>query len=166
MKIVETRQPAGPPEDKPAVASPVLVTLDRPFYYVSERGPVPSAHPLFCGRAFAETVLAVMHELLEGQGLAVAHVGVYNPRFARRANGKPILPKRWSNHAYGEAMDFKGVVEEGDPDLIGLDAMRRRWPDLLPALAERCGTEIKRIGRRPEIVDEGGWLHIGLWPKK
>jgi hypothetical protein len=163
MKIQATTQPAGGPAGQPTIKNPVLVTMDRPVYYTADNGIVPLTRPTFCGRDFAETVLLSMAETLEAAGWSIAHVGVYNARQARRANGAPIRPARWSNHAYGEAMDFKGIVG-ADRKLIGIAEMKRSHAELLRTLIDVCERRIKALGRRPEIVDEGGWFHIGIWP--
>lgn len=170
IRITPTQQSADRPADAPLVDKPVLVTMALPTYYVTERGPILSTRPIFCARAFASTVLEAMHGTLETAGWSVAHVGVYNPRPARRASGALIQPVRWSNHAHGEAMDFKGIVHHAAgrdrPMLVGISEMKQRHPALLENLLAECEAAIKASGRRPEIVDEDGWYHIGLWPAK
>lgn len=162
MQIVTTGQPQGP-DNKPQIHDPVLVTMDRPVYYVTERGPTVSTHPLFCGRAFAVSVLDVMRDQLEASGWSIAHVGIYNPRQARHKDGSLIKPARWSNHAYAEAMDFKGLVG-ANGKLVSIADMKQKFPEVLERLKEGCEKAIAALGRRAEIVDEGGWMHIGLWP--
>lgn len=163
MNIQPTQQPSQGPAGKPLIANPVLVTMARPVYYVTDRGPIPSTHPILCGKAFANTVLLVMSRCLEAAGWSIAHVGVYNPRQARRKDGSLIKPVRWSNHAFAEAMDFKGIVGD-DGKLISIGEMKQRHPELLAQLRDGCEQAIRGIERKAEIVDEGGWLHIGLWP--
>ncbi len=86
---------------------------------------------------------------------------------ARRKDGTLIQPVRWSNHAYGEAVDFKGVVtENGAGEFLGIAEMKEQCPDKLDFLIDACNQAIIAIQRKPEIVDEGDWCHIGLWPKK
>ncbi|SMF94321.1 hypothetical protein SAMN02949497_1631 [Methylomagnum ishizawai] len=168
MIVVPSRQHSSRPADAPLVLEPCLATMDKPVYYVTERGPTLSSSPIFCGRAFADTVLAAMHDVLESAGWNIAHVGVYNPRQARRANGALIRPPRWSNHAHGVAMDFKGIVQTSNknqtPSLVDIPLMKKRHKTLLDNLLAECKDRIKAAHRRPEIVDEGGWIHIGLWP--
>lgn len=168
MIISTSPQHPGRPAHAPPVQRPVLVTMDRPVYYVTERGPTPGSSPIFCGQAFADTVLAAMRDVLESAGWSIAHVGVYNPRQARRANGALIRPPRWSNHARGEAVDFKGLVHSNNknqvPSLVDIPLMKKRHKPLLDNLLAECEARIKAAHRRPEIVDEGGWIHIGLWP--
>lgn len=165
MQITATGQSTRGPADKPAVANPVEVTLDIPVFYMSDRGPVVSTHPIFCGRAFADTVLTQVNTLLQGNGLGLVHLGVYNPRKARRADGSPIVPERWSNHAFGEAMDFKGVTQGDNPDqFTDVRRMATQMTQLLQQLRSNCDTAITGIRRRPEIVDEVNWLHVGIWP--
>lgn len=165
IEITPTTQRADGPANKPEVPNPVLVRMERPVYYVSERGPLPISSRIFCGRDFAETVLSAMHDVLESAGWSIAHIGIYNPRQARRANGALIKPVRWSNHAHAEAMDFKGLVTENG-QLLNIPTLKQRHSLLLGNLLDECEARIKARHRRPEIVDEGGWLHIGLWPVK
>ena len=166
MKIEPTTQSTLPPPDKPLVNSPVLVELDVPLFYMTERGPIPWAHKVFCGKTFADTVLTEVNAVLQAGGLGLVHLGFYNPRQARRKDGTPIVPARWSNHAYGEAVDFKGVVRGANPDdFLDIAAMKAGLSAVLADIENRCASAIKAIDRKPEIVDEGGWLHIGIWPK-
>lgn len=165
MQIYPTSQSTMPPADKPMVRNPVQVQMGLPMYYMTERGPMPWDNRIYCARSFADTVLRQMERTLSESYLAMVHIGFYNPRRARRKDGTLIEPLRWSNHAYGEAMDFKGVVlARGAGDFLDVKAMRRRIPDVLDALVARCNSAIVAQKRRPEIVDEGDWLHIGLWP--
>ena len=140
--------------------------MDVPMYYMTERGPIPWNHRVYCGRAFADTVLRQVNRTLAEGRLAMVHIGVYNPREARRKDGTLIQPVRWSNHAYGEAMDFKGVmVANGAGNFLTVRDMRRQIPDLLDTLVSRCHSAITAQRRKPEIVDEGDWLHVGIWPR-
>lgn len=163
MIISNSPQHPSRPAEAPLVANPVLVRMDRPVYYVTERGPTLASSPIFCGQAFADTVLKAMHDVLETAGWSIAHIGVYNPRLARKASGAPIIPKRWSNHAYGEAMDFKGIITPKG-NLIDIRQMREQHGPLLQNLLSVCQIRTNKARRRAEIVDEGGWYHIGLWP--
>jgi len=167
MLITSTGQSSLPPPDKPLVEDPVKVTMDIPLFYVTERGPTPWPHSIFCSRVFAETVLKAMNDLLFLKHMGMVHIGFYNPRQARKKDGSLIEPVRWSNHAYGEAMDWKGVmtaaaVFQGVDVVHDTTAMDRA---LLQEIWNRCSAAILAIGRRPEIVNEGAWIHIGLWPK-
>lgn len=167
MEIKASAQSVDGPPDKPAVENPVKVTLDVPVYYMTERGPLLSKRAIFCGKAFADTVLRELNAILAAANCGLLHLGVYNPRQARKKDGTPIVPVRWSNHAYGEAVDFKGVVRNNDPDdYLDVAGMRNRASDLLASIQAKCSAAIEAAGRRPEIVDEGGWVHIGIWPKK
>lgn len=166
MRIRRTTQPGGGPEWKPLVKTPVVVTLDVLVFYCTERGPVPSLRGIMCGKVFAATVLTEMNRILGGYGFALVHIGVYVPRRARKADGTLIRPARWSNHAYGEAMDFKGIItERGEGKFLDIAAMKRGCPKKLREILEACESAICARNRRPEIVDEGGWIHIGLWPE-
>ncbi len=163
MKVEPSEQPVGGPPGKPLIENPVKVTLDIPVFYATERGPVPWNHSIICGKAFADTVLKECESLMQDRGLGLVHLGFYNPRQARRKDGTIIQPPRWSNHAYGEAMDFKGVItESGEGEFLEVADMES---DVLDKIIESCRSAIEAAGRKPEIVDEGSWYHIGLWPQ-
>lgn len=165
MRIYPSKQSDLPPPDKPLVINPVLVEMDIPLFYMTERGPVPWAHKIFCGKAFADTVLKELNTLFIEHSVGLVHIGFYNPRKARHKDGSPIVPTRWSNHAYGEAVDFKGITTDATGDsFLGIAAMKQKQPNLLSAINQRVSQAIVSYGRRAEIVDEGDWLHIGLWP--
>lgn len=144
--------------------NPVTVTLDVPVYYVGERGSVPSKS-IFCAEAFARSVLPALQEIAQRQKWGIAHIGVYNPRKARHKDGTPITPARWSSHAYAEAMDFKGFVDQNG-ELLTIKELKTKYVGITAGVIRTCTIAIQGIGRRPEIVDEGDWLHIGLWPDK
>ncbi len=167
MKITPARPRTDIPADAPVLRDPVNVVMDVPVFYVNERGPIRMFGPQYCERVFATSVLRTINAILSERNLGLAHLGIYNPRMARHANGDPILPPRWSNHAHGCAMDFKGVVLSGDvPVLVDIRAMRQdvKYRDLLEDAAAQCRASIISIQRNPEIVDEGGWIHVGIWP--
>lgn len=166
MKIEDTQQPSYGPPNKPLIGNPVKVTLDLPIFYATERGPVAWPHSILCGQAFAETVLTDCERILKNYNYALVHLGIYNPRYARRKNGTDIKPLRWSNHAYGEAMDFKGIIaDSGEGDFLDIESMMSKCPDRLDEIIDACLKAINAIGREPEIVNEDSWYHIGLWPK-
>jgi hypothetical protein len=157
-------QPNWGPPDKPLVKNPVKVTMDIPIYY-SEAGGFTLNKSIICGEAFADTVLKECEKILQVQDLALVHLGFYNPRKARRKDGSIIKPVRWSNHAYGEAVDFKGVIKgSGEGDFLGIAEMESTMPETLKKIVESCERAIIAAGRKPEIVHEGDWYHIGLWP--
>lgn len=167
MRITSTRLRTDIPAGVPVLQDPVNVELDVPVYYVNERGPIRVFGPQYCERIFANTVLKTLNSILNERNLGLAHLGIYNARMARHANGTPILPARWSNHAYGCAMDFKGVVLPGlDPKLLDVKTMLNdpQYKPLLNEAQAQCRASIVNIQRRPEIVDEGGWVHVGIWP--
>ena len=168
MQIVPTGQSSLPPPDKPLVQDPVKVTMDIPLFYVTERGLIPWQHSIFCSRAFADTVLQVMNVTLGALGLGMGHIGFYAPRQAKKKDGSLIQPVRWSNHAYGEAVDWKGIMT-ANGEFRGVDIIHDAAAMDLTLLREiwgKCGAAIMAIGRKPEIVSEGSWIHIGLWPKE
>lgn len=157
------KQQSGGPADKPVVKSPVTAKLPVPTYVYTSK-PVETKH-IYCAKIFSDTVLSKISTILAKRDLALVHVGVYVPRKARKANGEPIVPERWSNHAYGEAMDFKGVItDNGKGKYLSIPEMKEEYPDLLQEIQTSSRDAILRENRRPEIVDEGGWIHIGLFP--
>ena len=162
MKVTNSVQSTLPPTDKPVVKDPVVVELDVPLYFISERGPTPS-RTIFCAKSFVLTVLVPLQAIAQSQGWGLAHVGFYNPRKARHKDGTPIIPARWSNHAFGEAGDFKGFVD-AEGELISINDLKLKHPDVYQQVLNQCKDAITAAGRRAEIVDEGGWLHIGMWP--
>lgn len=168
MKVIPCGQMADGPADKPTVIDPVHAILDVPIYYFTQRGPVLTSRTLFCARLFSSTVLTVMEQWCEKYHFALVHLGLYFPRFARHADGTPILPQRWSNHAFACALDTKGMLtKQDDPDsLIVMSDMKIHAPEKYNELVDGCQAAIVKAGHKPEIVDEGNnlWLHIGLFP--
>ena len=167
MRITPATRRTDIPAGAPVLQDPVNVVLDVPAYYVNERGPIRVYSAQYCERIFATSVLRTMNTILQSKNLGLAHLGIYNARMARHADGSPILPARWSNHSYGCAMDFKGVVLPGDePVLVDIRALHQDpgYRVLLRDAEAQCRGSIVNIHRRPEIVDEGAWFHIGIWP--
>ena len=167
MKITPATRRSDIPAGAPVLQDPVNVVLDVPVYYVNERGPIRMYSAQYCERIFATSVLKTMNAILRDRNLGLAHLGIYNARMARHADGRPILPERWSNHSYGCAMDFKGVVLPGDePVLLAISALKQdpAYKVLLTDAEAQCRASIVNTKRKPEIVDEGGWVHIGIWP--
>lgn len=144
------------PSNAPIIQDPVLVTLDCSLYYNTENGIVPWHHDVYCSKVFGETVLTVLNEHCLKQNMGLVHIGFYNPRMARNAQGKPL--GRWSNHAYGLAGDLKGFCIHGE--LLTFD----KYKDMQEVIALMKASVIQ-TGRKPEIMDEGkgAWLHIGIW---
>jgi len=160
-----SNQPNWGPPEKPPIQNPVKVAMDIPLFYATERGPTSWNHSVVCGEAFADTVLKECERIFQEQNLALVHIGFYNPRKARRKDGTIIQPTRWSNHAYGEAVDFKGVItNSGEGEFLGIADMESTMPETLKEIVESCEKAIIDAGREPEIVHEGDWYHIGLWP--
>ena len=160
-KITNTGQSTLPPLSKPNVVEPVVVRMTVPLYYCTERGPEPWDHSVFCARLFAETVLTTLDKVLAEHNASMVHIGVYNPRMARKKNGKPLDPPRWSNHAYGSAIDFKGVII--DNKFTPIPVMKKTHIELLNTIKNECSNAITKTNHKPEIVDEGDWIHIGIW---
>lgn len=163
MILTKSSQRKSPPADKPVVRDPVIAKPAVPLYYVTERGPLRSeSGELYCARIFAETILETLESIaiLKYGSSGVGHVGCYFPRPARYKNGMEIVPRRWSNHSYGLAIDFKGFV--GDD--LSMVSLVRMSPQQKEFIREECAAAVKDAGRKPEIIDEGGWLHLGIWP--
>ena len=166
MNLRSTGQQAGPPTGKPVVIDPVLVTPAVPVYFAGDHGPVPVTGPIYCSRLFATTVIAKQEAWALAHHFALVHVGVYNPRKARHADGTPIEPPRWSNHAYGGAEDWKGVItENGHGQFLTVDDLQTNAPAKYRELIDAVTAAIKSAGKKPEIVDEGGWVHLGMYPQ-
>lgn len=165
MKIQPTKQPLAPP-GRPDITRPVLVGMDVPLYYLQTAGhPVLWEHDIFCSDDFAAHVLVLLNHWAKKHAFAVVHLGVYNARKARHKDGTPIVPARWSNHAYGEAMDFAGIIPAlGQGKFMTIEEMQDGCPAKLNDLSHLVRSAILGEGRQPEIVDEGGWIHLGMFP--
>ena len=159
MKVTPCQQPRI--HGQPIIIDPVSCEMNIPLFY-ADTG--EWEHPIVCSRDFSITVLHVMENVLKPENCGLVHLGIYSARKARHKDGSPIIPERWSNHSYGEAMDFSGVVCKGIQ--IGIKDMKKVEPSLLKRIIDGCETAIKGIGRLPEIVDEESWFHIGIWPRK
>ena len=160
MKIEACGQPDGGPANKPRIENPVRVTLEIPVFYSGTGALQPVKTPIMCGRVFAETALAVMERVLKAHGKGLVHLGVYNARMARRKDGTPITPPRWSNHSFGCAIDWSGIAT-GDQ----WQSMAKLKDDpVVMAIRREARVAIVSTARKPEIVDEGGWIHVGFYP--
>ena len=137
------------------VQKPVRAFLECQVYYNTENGIVPSNGGIYCDSLFADIVLKPIEEYCIKYDYSFAHIGCYNPRFARDKNGQPILDKngqqRISNHAFGTAIDAKGLVTHGM--IIGIPQ----------ELIDEIRAGIEKQGKKPEIVDEVRWWHIGFF---
>jgi len=168
MKVEPTTQRdklAGAPD----VFDPVNVTMDVDVYYTGDGYPVKVKSPIYCARSFADTVLQCIEDWCATYSFRPCHLGVYNPRMARRVNGTLIVPHRWSNHAYGAAIDFAGVLTTDSPDdyMNIIDMLNDdNYRDIAQELIDNCEVAIEDAGRRIEIVNEGSgtWMHIGMRP--
>ena len=164
MKITTTGQPAMRPANAPLMKNPCTVKLDVPVFYNTERGPIPSNGGIVCSSDFAKTVLAALETWAKTYHFGIVHIGCYNPRMARNMNGTPILPARWSNHAFGTAIDFAGVLVGGSLVIVRTGELEtgaaKKWAELITAVT----TSITHAGYRPEVVREGGiWEHLGFY---
>jgi hypothetical protein len=170
MFLKKISQPGD--ESEPKVPDPCVAKLDVPVYYLGANGTIPSTRGITCDRTFARVILAEVERWATRYGFGLVHLGVYNPRPARKRNGEIITPKRWSNHAFGIAIDFAGITvpanvsDENPHGFMSIDEMQAGCPAKLAELMDRVRRVIIAASRRAEIVDEGGWIHIGLWPEK
>lgn len=160
MIITPCKQPAGYPKGKPLIVDPVYAELIIPLFYTGW----PWLHPFLCSCTFARTVLQSMEDILLSVGCGLDHLGCYVARKARDRHGNELVPERWSNHAYGEAMDWRGITRNGIA--ITVNEMKEKETALLDKVINGVTEAITKTGRKPEIVDEGGWIHVGLWPRK
>lgn len=167
MKVVQTRQPSGPPIDKPLIERPCVATLGVATYYYTERGAIPSNRGIVCSATFAETVLAALEAWAKRYHFAIVHIGVYNPRKARHMDGTPIIPPRWSGHARGMGIDWKGVIESGGAGkFLTTGQLASDAPAKYQEIMHAMRVAIERVSLRPEIVEEGGsWVHAGIYHK-
>ena len=168
MQINPTTQRIRP-DGAPVVVDPVNVKLDVPVYYTGDGTPQLMQSPIYCSGAFAEIILQVLNDWAAAYSFRVCHLGVYNPRMARRVDGTPIRPTRWSNHAWGAAIDFAGVLTTDNPDnyMCITDMLEDdNYRDIAQQLLDRCQAAIDIAGRRSEIVNEGhgNWMHLGIRP--
>jgi hypothetical protein len=161
VKIIPSTTPPGP-AGRPLILKPVRVTMDVPLYYLTDDGPTAWNHDILCSELFATTVLVTANHWAQEYGFGLVHLGFYNARQARGRNGQLLHPVRWSNHSHGDAGDFAGVMQR--KRYLGIDALQAGAPAKLQQLLDRCRTAIMSEGRRSEIVDEGRWIHIGMFP--
>lgn len=166
MQLVPAPQRTDRPDGFPDVIDPVNATLKIPLYYVNDDKKPPQRwnHPAFVSRIFANTVLAALETSLEPSGYGIAHVGIYSARYARRADGTEITPRRFSNHGLGLALDFKGLVDIHGHYTSYQNIITMGKTTIMALIIEPVTLAIEKAGRKPEIKDESGWLHIGIWP--
>jgi hypothetical protein len=166
MIIEPVRIAPARPIGAPQLIDPVNVRLAARLHYADGQTLVPVRSPLYCERVFADTVLTVLDTIAAEHQIGLVYLGLYNPRAARRKDGSPIKPERWSNHAYGLALDFKGIMgSNGAGQYLPVSAMRSLvWNEMLVDIETRCRNAIAAAGRKAEIVDEGAWIHFGIWP--
>lgn len=157
-------QPMWGPEDKPLIPEPCVCRLDVPVAYLGANGTIPSTRGITCDRDFARIVLGEMERWALRYGFGIVHLGVYNPRKAQKKNGQIIKPERWSNHSYGTAIDFAGITTR-EGEFLGIGDMQDGCPAKLAELKDRVAHAMIQSSRRAEIVDEGGWIHLGIWQK-
>lgn len=160
MQIVKATTFPAKPKSAPRVVDSVWVTFGVPAFYTGGSEPEPAGR-VFCARAFATAVLAPLEAWATKYGFGLCHLGCYVPRQARKADGTPIKPVRWSNHAHGTGLDWSGILTDGRH--LGIPEMKAGCPAKLKELLEVIEHSIRSKGRRPEIVDEGGWIHLGIW---
>lgn len=153
--------------ESPAVDDPVIATFDPGvnLYYLSARGPVDCADTLVCSRLFARTVLTTFERWATRHHFGLVHLGCLVQRFARHADGTLILDAhgqpRWSGHAEGTAKDWAGIIT-AEGDFLTPQQLRAGAPAKYQALLAQLRGAIIAGGRRPEIVDEPHWVHVGF----
>lgn len=161
MLITPTKQP---PAGDPQFEHPVHALLSCSVFYDTGTG-LKAGRQFFCERIFAETVLTQIEKWCLKYQFSMVNIGCYNPRKARHADGTPILPSRWSNHAFGLAIDFKGIKDEKGK-FVSVNNLQDNAPAKWHELINNVTVAIKGINHKPEILVEGGgaaWCHFGIW---
>ena len=163
MKLTSISQPAGGPAGKPKLLSPVSAVLQSSVHYMTENGPVPSVRGIVCARTFAEVILGTMDTWALQYDFGLVHLGVYNPRTKRHRDGTDILVhghKVWSNHAFGEAIDFRGILSDGV--FYGVDRAEQDFPKKWHELLQQLNAAMAAKGLPKEFIPEGRWQHFGI----
>lgn len=152
-----------PKPEYPQLIDPVNATFETDVYYADDENPNKARKTFYCDRVFAVCVLKEIEKWCLRYGFHPVHLGCYVPRYARKFNGEEIKPRRWSNHSYGLAIDFKGIISEGK--YIPFSELTKNAPKKLLELVTAIKTQIKAHNRGAEIVNEGpnSWMHIGIW---
>lgn len=153
-----------PKEGYPKFTDPVFATVDCHVFVHTSDGDVAGAKKFYCDRIFAVCVLKELEKWCIKYGFSFIHIGCYNPRNARKRNGEDIIPIRWSNHSYGLAIDFKGI-KDNNGKAIYYPELKTAAPKKFLELIAGIKKAIQDHGRYSEIVDDGQWLHIGIWVK-
>lgn len=163
MEIKSIKQPAKPKDFKtaPDILNPVEVTLSCPIYVWTSQGAQLVKKPIVCSQLFAETILTEQEYWSNKYNLQIVHIGILVVRYARHKDGTPILPLRPSNHSKGNAEDWKGVLYQGD--FMDIDDMKKGIPNKYSELLNKCKNSLLRHHLQTEIVDEGGWIHLGFF---
>jgi hypothetical protein len=164
MKVIPCGQNPDRPANAPEVIDPVTATLDVAVFYETVRGPILTSRTIFCARIFSATVLTTIEQWCKKYHFSLVSLGCYSPRYARHADGTPILPQRWSGHAYGAAIDMSGV-EDSAGTFFRMDAFRDGSPEKYQELIAGCEKAMTAAGiHHQEIVIEPTWTHIGYLP--
>jgi hypothetical protein len=154
-----------PKKENPQFDDPVNATLDCHVYVATDDGVMEGNRKIYCDRVFAVTVLKPLEAWCLKYGFGIIHIGVYYPRPARNFSGQEIKPRRWSNHAYGLAIDFKGVRDNNGKNIY-MDKLLSESPAKMKELLININNAIKEKGRKPELVNERScWYHLGVWRK-
>lgn len=155
MRVIEN----NPIQAIPIVERPVRAYLDIPVFYATENGLIPNTGGIYCAELFVKCVLKPINEYCRMENFSFVHIGCYNPRNARKKDGTPILDEkgamRWSNHAYGIAIDAKGIINNGEFRLLSLKDDKDMFDKILQ--------NIFQAGKKAEIVNESNWYHIGFF---
>lgn len=169
MQITPTAQPPRVQNldlgNSPQIELPVLARLSCPVFYDTGEGLKPMVSPILCARQFANSVLLALEQKCVKYGYGLVHIGVLAQRPARHANGTLIKPIRWTNHAYGRAIDWKGLVLPGG-EFQDMLALRRESPGALAEILDHITHSMRAVGipdTRQEMVKEPNWHHCGFY---
>jgi len=111
-----------------------------------------------CDREFAKIILQPLEDWALEHGFEILHLGIHCFRNTRTAGG--AIGNRLSNHAYGCAIDWRGVLVGGKtftPYQLA-DESPAKFNELDRALKASAGKRLERITYR----GKGTWIHYGL----
>lgn len=165
MLITKANQPG---KGYPKLMEPVNAEMSVEVkYYAGENDLRDWLRPFYCERVFANTILRSIGTWCVKWGFkGFVHIGCYNARKARHLDGTLIKPTRWSNHAYGLAVDFKGILDEHG-NFVTFKELRDNAPMKWNELLNNIKTAIEGLGNTMEVKDEGNglYIHLGIWHK-
>lgn len=147
MKVISIVK--NPVLDIPNVKYPCLAKPDIKVYYSES---LILQKEVYCDKTFSDIVLTEFND----NKVDIIHRGIYNPRLARDSKGVELVPKRWSNHAYGTSIDFLGFYIN---ERIIVDYNNVKFHIILRNIQKRCDV----LGLKTEFVNENAWFHIGFF---